>query len=213
MIISSISDKIVECMSSNGVTSRRTKQSTPLPSLLQSKFECQFFFTGSLNSGTILHGKCLNFRLPLTLQGDPLGQCVSTDCWYCHMLLFFLFLTFFLRDLSMSAQRMVLIFTKEQCLVVRYSKLCWHSAKMTLFSSVVVNITLSIKKESSLKAVLCFSVTPTILSFILYSLPSMSLLIGLLDSQPIRLLETPRSLSVYVAVQFYCCFKFYFPLF
>ena len=49
----------------------------------------------------------------------------------------------------MSAQRMVLIFTKEQYLVVRYSKVCWHLAKMimTLFSSVVVNFTLSIKKR------------------------------------------------------------------
>ena len=69
----------------------------------------------------------------------------------------------------MSAQRMVLIFTKEQCLVVRYSKLCWHSAKMTLFSSVVVNITLSIKKESSLKAFLCFSVSPAIEFYFIFT--------------------------------------------
>lgn len=48
------------------------------------------------------------------------------DCWYCHTFLYSLFLAFFFRDLSMSAQRMVLIFTKEQCLVVRYTKLCWH---------------------------------------------------------------------------------------
>ena len=62
---------------------------------------------------------------------------------------YFLFLTLFLRDLSLFAQRMVLIFTKEQYLVVRYSKVCWHLAKMimTLFSSVVVNFTLSIKKR------------------------------------------------------------------
>ena len=89
-------------------------------------------------------------------------------------------------------------------------KLCWHSAKMTLFSSVVVNITLSIKKESSLKAFLCFSVSPAIEFYFIFTTQH---IIGLLDSQPVRLLETPRSLSVYVAVQFYPCFKCYFPLF
>ena len=71
----------------------------------------------------------------------------------------------------MSAQRMVLIFTKEQYLVVRYSKVCWHLAKMimTLFSSVVVNFTLSIKKESSLKAFLCFSITPAIEFYFIFT--------------------------------------------
>ena len=51
-------NKIAETLSSSGIHCVyvwKIKQSTPLPSLLHSKFGCLLFSTGSLNSSTTLH--------------------------------------------------------------------------------------------------------------------------------------------------------------
>ena len=81
-------DKIVETLSSNGVTSiRRINQSTPLPHPFFSKFGCLLFpaSTFSLNRSVTLHGvggggtaSFSPFEVGKTSE-RPLGQSVSTN--------------------------------------------------------------------------------------------------------------------------------------